>query len=360
MKIKTKTLVICGALLPGLLNISNAATYGNGSADYSTATVRSPTTYSGDYDTSAYTAAGIQSAIDNANAAGGGRVVIENRRYTVSTEIHLKDKVRLDGSGITSSSQIARSTSNDNLKSIFESLHADLDHVQIEDLKIDGWRGVNELIDNENGPNGFWTDATNTNNYNNRVRTLRVSFKRCSLGLLPSGTTHFRVEDCIFTQNGHSSLAHNIYSRRLGRFYLHDTDILNSLRGQGYKSWGGTFSTSSESKYYIIDHNTADNNYRNGINPNGLQYSRIEKNTSKNNGESGIFMGYNGTIGGDLYGSARVDCINNWVEGNDDYGIFLEYGNRVNIEGNYAKSNDAGQYKVQNSNRVSNDNNTRR
>ncbi|MGJ8641110.1 MAG: right-handed parallel beta-helix repeat-containing protein [Opitutaceae bacterium] len=358
MKIQTNGLLASCALLIAAMTPTYAASYGNGSSDYSTASVNRPTLYSGDHTPSASSAAGIQNAIDNANAAGGGRVVIANQRYTVGTEIHMKDRVRLDGSGITSSSQIARWTGNDSLVSIFESLHAGLDDVQIEDLKIDGWRSTSELIANENGSNGFWTDATNTANYNNRVRMLRVDFRRCSLGLLPSGTTHFRVEDCNFYQNGHSSLAHNIYSRRLGRFYLHDSNITQSLRGQGYKSWGGTFSTSSESKYYIIDYNYANDNYRNGINPNGIQYSRLERNTATNNGESGIFLGYNGIIGGVLYGTARVDCINNWSQYNADYGIFLEYGNRVNIEGNYANSNAAGQYQVNSSNRVSNDNNT--
>ena len=338
----------------------NAASYGDGSADYSTASVRSPTLYNTKYQTDSNDDAGLQSAIDNANAGGGGRVIVKNNRYLVSTEVHMKDKVRLDGSGITSSSQIARDTSENSLTSLFESLHADLDHVQLEDIKIDGWRSTRDLIDNENGSNGFWTDATRTSNYNNRVRMLRVSIKRCSLAILPSGTTHFRIEDCITTECGHSSLAHNIYSRRTGRFYLHDNDITKSLRGQGYKSWGGTFSTSSESKYYIMDYNYVSDNYRNGMNPNGLQYSKLERNNCRKSGESGIFMGYNGTIGGTLYGSARVDCINNNCQANDDYGIFLEYGNRVNIEGNYCASNDDGNYQVENSNRVSNDNNTRR
>jgi parallel beta-helix repeat protein len=336
----------------------DAATYGKGEFAYDTWNIKSPTVYSTVYTPSAKTGAAIQDAIDDAHNAGGGTVQLSSGYYWISSPIEPKSKVKVIGAGKTAT--ILKRLSSATPAAIFWSENDAVSDFYLSDMTIHGNYTTTDLANGVGVIDGIYMSSNQTDKYNYRIRLENLKIVRCKNGVIGGGIKDLRVQYCDLYQNGSSNLHHNFYMRRVGSVYFYKCNITEAILGTGIKIWGGTEAISGESQNFIMNYNDISDNYKRNLELNGVGYAAISNNTIDNNtaGVAGMFMGYGYDLSGNLIGSHYSDLVNNKVQSNDGYGIYLEYGNRVNIQGNYSVSNGDGNYYVTDSNRVTCDYNT--
>ena len=332
----------------GVAGQASAVTYGKGVRMYSTGSVNNPTVYSTTYTVSTKTSAAIQTAVNKANAAGGGTVELQSGTYWFSGPVILKSNVKIQGAGETSTYCKRKGSWNPtSTTALFYSQNAGIDNVFISDMTIAGNYTVGVLKDSKPPLYGVLVGSGSVSTYNSRIKLQNVTIKRCEGGLLGGGITHLRVQYCDLMENGSTGLYHNFYMRRLGRAYFYKTDIRDSIVGNGFKLYGGTYATSDESKNILINYCNVSNNAKNNIAIHAVGHSYYHHNTcnsqkgTNHSYNSGLYMGAT-TVSGNNY----VDCINNIVRYNAKHGIRAVEADHVNIQGNYCRDNGGDNYSI--------------
>lgn len=314
--------------------------YGSGSANHSTVqSPDKPTVYSTRYYPSGTSAAAINSAIDAANAAGGGTVELSDTTYSLDEQITMKSNVRLLGQGIGSTILTRGSGFQTSTSGYFIGAYdAGVTDVEIRSMSIDGGYSRAEL---EAEPTvlvgiGF---KSGLGSYNTRVRVIFCEVEGFSIGIQMSGTTHITVQSSDIHDNGGTYLHHNIYFRRIGHVLIYKNKIYDSVAGSGLKLAGGTTNVPNESRYFTIRDNDINNNERINLNIQGCHHLLIEDNELEGQNASGsnlagmFLRSYNG------YQCRYTDIINNSIIGNTSNGVYVEGCRTFNIEGNSVNNN---------------------
>ena len=320
--------------------------YGEGKAKYFTPILPDqPAVYTKIYITATDNAAGIQSAIDSANAAGGGTVQLAAKTYLIDMPITMKSNVRLLGEGMGATILRRDSTFTTSDKYFVGATDGAISDVVIEKMTLDRGFSIQEVIDyHENVLLGIRIYSGN-DYYNRRIRVSEVEAIGFTVGVLMSGTEHIIVENCDMHHNGGTYLHHNIYFRRIGVVRFSGNHIHDSIGGSGLKLAGGTSNVPNESRYFTIINNNIYDNERINLNIQGCSDMLIEGNilsaqSSSTDKMAGLFMRvYNDST------SERTDIINNIVTDNVENGFYVEGCSEFNIEGN-ACYNNGENYKI--------------
>lgn len=314
--------------------------YGGATAKYSTVqSPDKPTVYSTRYYPATNDAAGINAAINAANAAGGGTVELSSGTFNLNSQITLKSNVRLLGQGIGSTILKRGSGFQTSTSGYFVGAYdAGVTDVEVRSLSVDGGYSRTQL---EAEPTvligiGF---KSGVGSYNKRVRVIYCEVEGCTIGIQMSGTTHITVQSSDIHDNGGSYLHHNVYFRRIGHVLFYKNKIYESVGGSGLKLAGGTTNVSNESRYFTIRDNDINNNERINLNIQGCHHILIEDNelesqNSTASGMAGMFLrSYNG------YQCRYTDIINNSIVDNTNNGVYVEGCKDFNISGNACNSN---------------------
>ncbi len=325
-----------------------AATYGNGVRRYTTGSVAAPTVYPTIYNVSTKTGAAIQTAINSANAAGGGTVVLASGTYWISSPITLRARVKIMGAGKTTTilKRLSSWTPVEG-QSIFIAQNAALNNFYISDLSIDGNYTTAQLVADLPPLCGFILGSSDVSLYSYNLRFQNLSILHCAMGIVGGGGRDYRIESCDIYENGMSGLHHNVYFRRLGPTYIYKSNLNGSVRGTGFKVWGATYATAVESTNLLVNYCDISDNYKNNMETNGFGYSYVHHNTldnqliTANDYNAGAMLGQASGIGCNNY-----DLINNKMQSNAKYGIRTEFPNGVNIQGNYSSGNGVANYNM--------------
>ena len=320
---------------------SQAVTFGNGTPDYTAPPdVPKPTLYPTEYYPSSDDAAGIQAAIDAANAAGGGTVVLGTKTYTINSPITLKSNVSIAGAGIGNTILKRRSSYADSGSTgyFFGGNDGTIEDFEIRKLTLDGDYTNEELrtLLPEVIGLGIWSGE---GYYNQRLRVYKVEIKGFQMGIHVKGTSEISLEDCKIHDNGGTYLYHNIYYRRVGMGLIENCEIYNSVEGSGLKLAGGTQIVPAESRYFTIIGNNMYNNERINLNIQGCDHLLIEDNVLESQYSTvskmaGLYLvEYNG------YECQYTDIINNTIINNINNGIYIEGCNTFSIAGNACADN---------------------
>lgn len=329
--------ILCICLFSGT---TLAADYGDGVASYSTAYMPDkPAVNTTRYYPSSNDAAGINAAIDAANAAGGGTVKLSTMTYTINSPIVMKSKVRLLGDGI-GKTIIKRGASFPTTSSVMVGAdNGSVSDAEIRSMSVDGNYSRAEL---ETEPQvligvGFRSDNSHRNI---RIRVIYVEVEGCTIGIQMNGTSHITVQSCDIHDNGGTYLHHNVYFRRVGVALFYRNDIYDSVQGSGLKLAGGTTNFPEESRYFIIRQNDIFDNARINLNIQGCHHMLIEDNRLESQIDSspsylaGLYMvSYLG------YQCRYSDVINNEVVNNEENGMYIRDLKDVNVEGNATLGN---------------------
>ncbi|WP_430933838.1 right-handed parallel beta-helix repeat-containing protein [Saccharicrinis sp. 156] len=319
--------------------ICKGESFGSGTETYSTVqSADKPIVYSTAYYPSSNDALGIQNAIDAANTNGGGTIYLSSITYNIDTPIHLKSNVRISGKGIGQTILKRSSAFTTSTGYFIGADNASLTDVEIRELSIEGGYTANELINDL--PDviglGVWSD---TEYYNQRIRTWEVEISGFTMGIHIKGTTHIRLEYSNIHDNGGHYLYHNIYFRRAGQALIYNCKIYNAIEGSGLKLAGGTTTVTNESRYFTIKDNEIFDNERINLNIQGCHHILISGNDligqkSTTSKMAGLYMvEYNG------YECRYTDIINNKVIDNTNNGMYINACRTFNVEGNKCVDN---------------------
>ena len=336
---------------------SLAVTYGNGTPDYTVPPeVPKPNLYLTEYYPFSDDAAGIQAAIDEANVAGGGTIVLSAKTYTINSPITLKSKVSIAGAGIGITVLKRCSSYSGSTGYFLGATDGTIEDFEIRKLTLDGNytnKELRNLLPEVIGL-GIWSGKEY---YNKRLRVYKVEIKGFQMGIHVKGTSEIRLEDCKIHDNGGTYLYHNIYYRRVGMGMIENCEIYNSVEGSGLKLAGGTQIIPEESRYFTIIGNNIYNNERINLNIQGCHHLLIEDNIlegqySTVSKMAGLYLvEYNG------YECQYTDIINNTIINNINNGIYIEGCNTFSISGNACTDNGTN-YNINNSSEFDCDYNT--
>lgn len=311
-----------------------------------------PAVYTNEYYPATMDSAGIQGAIDAANADGGGTVKLSASIYRIDSPVDLKSNVRIRGEG-AGQTVIKRSEGfvpGPN-KHFFGADNASLQDIEIRELTMDGDRNAQELIDGFLGPEqeivigvGIRSGA---GTYNERIRLFKLEVKGFHTGIQISGATHIRIEYSDIHDNGCSYLHHNIYFRRTGLGLVYQCTIYNAIGGSGLKLAGGTSVVPDESQHFTILDNRIYNNERINLNIQDCNSILIAGNVLRGqHSDSNSYLAGLYLTGSGGYDGRYADIINNEIYGNIRNGIFVCGCNFFSIEGNACLDNGRINYDI--------------
>ncbi len=176
---------------------------------------------------------GINNAINQVAAAGGGTVFMNAGTYTITGSVLMKGKVALDGVG---TSTYVRGTSSSNTFHNIECSTDNSDNMTVRDMKVDTWLGTGI---------GVHITASTINDDNNRIIAVE-QFNSNSHGINGGGQNALTIQNCyVHTSGNVNGPSHNFYWRRYNNVNISGTRSLDS-RGCGFKmSWGTSLTFTS-------------------------------------------------------------------------------------------------------------------
>ncbi len=174
---------------------------------------------------------GINNAINQVAAAGGGTVFMNAGNYTITGTVAMKGKVAMDGAG---ASTVVRGTSSSNTFHNIDCGTDNSDNMTVRDLKVDTWDGSGI---------GVHFTASTISDDNNAIINVE-QFHSASHGINGGGQNNLRVQNTYVHDSGGGSLYHNQYWRRWSYPSFTGNRSLNS-RVCGFKmSWGNNLTFS--------------------------------------------------------------------------------------------------------------------
>ncbi|MGJ8640049.1 MAG: right-handed parallel beta-helix repeat-containing protein [Opitutaceae bacterium] len=363
----THTISLAVALTALSLTGLHAANYGDGTSNYTNniGSVTYPAKDTTVFAAAGKWASGIQNAIDDAAADGGGTVTMANKTWKLGKPVQPASRVRLRGSGKYTTILKRNFTPNSSQALLLNDATqggatGGLEDMEFQYFTLDGNYTTSYLLNNDTF-HAFYLNARNTGDYYYKTALRDVFIKRTNVGILLGGLRHFTLMNVSMDQNGPSNLAHQYYSRRMGNVRFTGCDIYRSLAGSGVKMTGGGTNFSWENRTFWIENSSMSDNTRSNFNTNANGYMRIQNNTfsrEDRDDAAGIWLGYQGDLGGQYWIQYKTDIINNIIEDNGGMGIFTEYADDTWIRGNYADDNAEGNYMNEYTSDYSSDNNT--
>jgi parallel beta-helix repeat protein len=331
-------ITFCSVLL--MVSAGRAVPFGDGVAQYTAPVLPDePAVYTQLYRPETDDAAGIQAAIDAANAAGGGTVQLDAQTYLIDTPITMKSNVRLlgEGMGATVLKRDESFTTSD--KYFVGATDGAISNVVVQALTLDRDFTEQEVLDNDETVLLGIRIYSSTEYYNRRIRVSEVEAIGFTVGVLMSGTEHIIIENCNMHHNGGTHLHHNVYFRRIGVVRFSGNYIHDSIGGSGLKLAGGTSSIPSESLYFTIVDNKICDNERINLNIQGCNYLLIEGNLL--NGQKSTTAAMAGLFLRDYSGfqNQYTDVINNVLTNNVENGFYVEGSSDFSIQGNACFNN---------------------
>ncbi len=163
----------------------------------------------------------IQAAINAANAAGGGVVLLKAGTHIITGSITLKSKVTLTGEGRARTILKQGPGMGGNA---FGANGTEANDVVIKDLTLDGTRA--------GGANGIYL-AGNTN----RIMLQNITLTNWGgMGVHMKRINNIIMDNCVFQYNGAANgLFHNVYFLHNQNILQSDCDMSNPILGKGNK-----------------------------------------------------------------------------------------------------------------------------
>jgi polygalacturonase len=178
----------------------------------------------------------IQSAIDQAAAAGGGTVQLNSGTYLISTALVLKSNVTLQGVASTGSGLTTISNGiGTNMVCMIDNRAGGLNNAILKNVKIDGaLERSNRNYTSDIGKNYGVMILDDSGTANNNVLVDNVQITRCAVGLHVKGTTNLTIRNSnVHDNGGWPKYFHNVYLRRVSKVNVQGCTLNDSYGGNG-------------------------------------------------------------------------------------------------------------------------------
>lgn len=178
----------------------------------------------------------IQSAIDQAAAAGGGTVKLNSGTYSISAPLVLKSNVTLQGVASTGSGLTTISNAiGTNLLYMVDNHVGGLNNAILKNVKIDGrLERSDRNYTSDIGKNYGVMILDDGGAANNNVLIDNVQITRCAVGLHVKGTTNLTIRNSnVHDNGGWPKYFHNVYLRRVSKVNVASCTLNDSYGGNG-------------------------------------------------------------------------------------------------------------------------------